>query len=114
MVSIKQVVLICSFISIVLTGMALSGLFEEEHLRNSPYIIEVFQSDENGFGFNILSDNQVIIHQPSIPAVEGNNGFDSEMKAMQVAGLVVRKLNEGHFPPSVSVTELDSLGVFIR
>ncbi len=64
-----------------------------------------------GWGYQITQNHKVIIHQPTIPAVSGNNPFVSEEQAMAVATLVINKLNKGHMPPSVTRHELDSLRI---
>ena len=53
-----------------------------------------------------LSAGKVLIHQPNIPAIPGNQGFELETHATQVAQLVVRKINAGIMPPSVSSEEV--------
>jgi len=65
----------------------------------------------NGWGYRITQNKSVIINQPTIPAINGNQAFKSEAEARSVAMLVVEKLNRGHMPPSVTVKELDSLGI---
>ncbi|MEO5946397.1 MAG: DUF4907 domain-containing protein [Chitinophagaceae bacterium] len=80
--------------------------------------IKVFNNDTakndkpiKGFGYDIYSNDALYIHQPSIPAVGGNNGFSTEAKAKKVAGFVVYKIEHNIMPPSVTPGELDSLGV---
>lgn len=65
----------------------------------------------NGWGYQITQNKSVIINQPTIPAINGNHAFTSEAEARTVAMLVVEKLNHGHMPPSVTIKELDSLGI---
>ncbi|MEO6405406.1 MAG: DUF4907 domain-containing protein [Ferruginibacter sp.] len=80
--------------------------------------IKIFNNDTvktdksiKGFGYNIYKDDALYIHQPSIPAVEGNNGFSTEAKAKKAAVLVLYKIGHNIMPPSVTPQELDSLGV---
>jgi hypothetical protein len=46
-----------------------------------------------------------------MPAVEGILGFSDESKAIKTAELMIYKLKNGVFPPTISIEELDSLGV---
>lgn len=64
-----------------------------------------------GWGYNILIDGRLYIHQPNIPAVMGNAGFSSEEKASKAGSFIVYKIRNNILPPSVTPEELDSLGV---
>lgn len=64
-----------------------------------------------GWGYNILIDGRLYIHQPNIPAVMGNAGFSSEEKAAKAGSFIVYKIRNNVLPPSVTPEELDSLGV---
>lgn len=64
-----------------------------------------------GFGYNIILDDHVFIHQPSIPSIQGNKGFATKVQAEKVAQLVIYKLTHNIMPPSVTTKELDSLGI---
>ena len=64
-----------------------------------------------GFGYNIILDNHVFIHQPSIPSIQGNKGFATKEQAERVAQFVIYKLTHSIMPPSVTTKELDSLGI---
>lgn len=66
-----------------------------------------------GFGYNILIDGAIFIHQTSIPAMAGNNAFTTKDKAELVANLMVYKLKNNIMPPSISKQELDSLKILI-
>ena len=68
-------------------------------------------SDVSGYGYDIILDGHTYVHQPTIPAVSGNRGFETEEKAKSVAKLVANKIHNNILPPTVDVKELDSLGV---
>ncbi len=72
----------------------------------------IFRNNEsNSFGYDIIVDGRVYVHQPNIPARAGNNGFISEEQAEKVAQLVLKKIKMNILPPTVSVDELDSLEI---
>jgi len=79
--------------------------------------VEVFKVDsiENngsrGWGYDIIMNGEIHIHQPHIPAVMGNNGFSSEEKALKTGEFVIEKIKNNILPPRVTSEELDSLGV---
>lgn len=79
--------------------------------------VEVFKIDSiehngnRGWGYDIMVDGKIYIHQPNIPAIMGNNGFSSEDKAQEAGEFIIQKLRNNIIPPSVTPEELDSLGV---
>jgi hypothetical protein len=64
-----------------------------------------------GWGYDIFIDGKRTIHQPIIPAVPGNNSFSSEEKAKKTAEFAVGKMKSSGSLPTLSIEELDSLGV---
>jgi len=84
----------------------------KEQLKNVSIETRVFKNTEiNGYGYDILMDGKIYVHQPNIPALPGNNGFASEKQANLVANLVSHKIRNNIMPPTVEVRELDSLGI---
>lgn len=71
--------------------------------------IQVFRSN-SGWGYTITAKDGFIIQQPYIPAILGQKSFDSQDQARKTAKMVLEKLNKGK-NPSLSLSELDSLGI---
>ena len=69
------------------------------------------ESDLKGWGYDIYNDGQIYIHQPNIPAIPGNRGFSSQQHAKTIGEFAVYKIRNNIMPPTISVEELDSLGV---
>jgi hypothetical protein len=77
-----------------------------------PVSCRVFRLDSTpGWGYDIIRDDQVFIHQPFIPAIEGHRTFSSGNDAQKTARYIISKINKGIVPPAVTVRELDSLKV---
>ena len=72
------------------------------------------KTDGSGYGYDILIDGKLYVHQPNIPAVQGNRGFASREEAKKVAELMVKKINRKIIPPAVSLSELDSMGIILK
>lgn len=66
---------------------------------------------ENGWGYDIFNNGDLYIHQPHIPAISGIQGFFSEEDAAECAQLAIHKIENGIVPPTLSRTEMDSLGI---
>lgn len=80
-------------------------------LNNITYKTFANDSAPGGFGYDIYVDGRMMVHQPNIPAVMGNRGFNTEEEAAKTANLVMFKLKNNIMPPSISTSELDSLGI---
>ena len=85
----------------------------KQELSNYNYTIFLCDSSNQklGYGYNIIMDSHIFIHQPSIPSIAGNKGFTSKAQAEKIATLVIHKLTRNIMPPSVTPKELDSLGI---
>lgn len=83
---------------------------EEKTNQEQTTEIKTFKM-ENGWGYDISRNGKPYIHQPNIPAVSGNFAFETEEDAQTIAKLVAYKITNNIIPPSVTVEELDSLGI---
>lgn len=95
----------------ILTGLALLlmlvGIGIVFNNRDHHYTVDVINS-EQGWGYNILFDNKLIIHQPYMPAGSGQVAFGDKYSARKTGGLVVKKLQNNQ-SPSITRDELNSI-----
>lgn len=68
----------------------------------------------HGMGYDIYNGTKRMIHQTSIPGVQGNNGFATREDAEVIAKLVVKKLDANQGFPTISIEELDSLHINLQ
>jgi len=73
--------------------------------------LKVTESDNAGYGFEILQGANTLIIQPHIPAIQGIKGFETDQQASIVGNYMIYKINNGIMPPSISIQDLDSLGI---
>lgn len=79
--------------------------------HSSPsYSLKTFKSDA-GWGYDIYTDSVKMIHQPTIPAVPGIRSFKTEEDAARTGNYAISKMQGTGSFPTLSVQELDSLGV---
>ena len=64
----------------------------------------------SGWGYNILVDHKIYIHQEFIPAIEGKKAFGNKEDAIKVSEVAIKKLVNGK-SPFISKQELDSLHI---
>lgn len=74
--------------------------------------VRVFPSG-NGYGYEIVMNGKPFIRQETIPAVQGNQYFHTEAQARLAGEFILGKIKNNILPPSVTVKELDSLGVLL-
>lgn len=83
--------------------------------NTSQFVASTYKNESGegpeGYGFDIYQDGKMMIHQNSIPAIQGNKAFATEEDAKAVGALMLYKVSNGIMPPTVSVEDLDSLGV---
>ena len=65
----------------------------------------------DGWGYEVLVDKKIYIHQDCIPAISSFKRFSSEAEALQIGQKVVEKIKQGHKP---SITEQDLIESHIR
>lgn len=73
----------------------------------------IINATGEGFGYNIFNYNRKIIHQPSVPSLQGNKGFATKKDAAKVAKLVIKKINNG-LTPTVTQQELNFLKIYFQ
>ncbi len=78
---------------------------------NTKFTYKIIEAPNNTFGYDIYADDSKLIHQPSIPAVAGSEGFKTKSDAAKVAKLVIGKMKKGEWPPAVTSEELKKLKV---
>jgi hypothetical protein len=63
-----------------------------------------------GWGYDVLVNDSLFIHQQQMPAVEGTRGFSSQKEAEKVAELVIARMKRKELP-TILLRDLDSLGI---
>ena len=89
---------------------------KEVNQKKTPYanaeiIIKIIPAANNTFGYEILLSGRPLVHQLSIPALPGNDGFTTKGDAQKVAEFVVKKIRNNEMPPTVTIEDLNNMGV---
>lgn len=88
--------------------MAIGILLIPRKNQHPKYIESNIFKVGNGWGYNILVDQQLLIRQEFIPVIPEQHAFPSKEKAAQTAQLVVEKLKAGQ-PPTLTREELEKI-----
>jgi hypothetical protein len=126
MLSIKCVVsrhflavLFMLFVLIALSGTSISA---EESARqevtqpknlyaDAEITTKIIPSANHTFGYDILLYGRPLVHQPHVPGLPGNEGFRTKESAQAVAEFVVKKIRKNEMPPTVTIEDLNRMGV---
>ena len=78
---------------------------------NAKISIKIIPAAKKTFGYDILLHGRPLVHQPNIPALPGNDGFTTKERARKVAEFVVKKIRKNEMPPTVTIEDLNNMGV---
>jgi len=78
---------------------------------NAQISIKIIPAAKKTFGYDILLYGRPLVHQPNIPGLPGNEGFTTKERAQKVAEFVVKKIRNNEMPPTVTIDDLNKIGV---
>jgi hypothetical protein len=96
----KKRLIFALFPVIIAVTITLSG-------RGHFYEVSLFKSGD-GWGYDIMKKDQIYIHQPYMPAFEGQVPFRNKISARKTGRLVAKKIRH-HKSPAVTREELKSI-----
>jgi len=77
-----------------------------EEKQTNKFECQLIAAAENTWGYDIMMNGQLFVHQPFVPGISGNRGFSTKAKAVLAAELVIEKIGQGLMPPSLSEEEV--------
>ncbi len=94
------------------TGESTVATFPEAGEHAAAALAHTIIDAPNGtFGYDILSDGALLIHQVNMPGQPGNEGCRTREDAEKLAVFVIGKIKKGEMPPTVTEAELKELGL---
>jgi hypothetical protein len=78
---------------------------------SATFTYKVITAPQATWGYDVFADGRLMIHQTSVPALPGNEGFRTKEDATKVALLVIEKIRKGEMPPTISIDEMKTLSV---
>ena len=100
-------------VGILVIALFIIGFSIKSNKKNDDKMLKVESvpiQTSKGWGYNILVDHKIYIHQEFMPAIEGKKAFSSEEDAMKTSEVAIKKLIKGK-PPFITKRELDSLNI---
>jgi hypothetical protein len=91
-------------------GILLIWCLKEKAVQKTDcLLVDTFVSYD-GYGYSISCNKEVLVYQPFIPAVEGNNPFKYKKDALRAGNLVMYRLRNGKLP-TLKLDDLEELGI---
>lgn len=88
------------------TGYRIWSKWKKEHVMVELHPIQT----PKGWGYDILADGRIFIHQPVIPAIPGDTGFRTKEDALAVGQKVYDRIMAGKMP-MVTAKEVQAMGL---
>ncbi|HNX80218.1 MAG TPA: DUF4907 domain-containing protein [Prolixibacteraceae bacterium] len=106
-----------SFISLLIITIFLQACHDpskgdhsrSDHEKKVVISLETFKSASGNWGYEILADGKVYIHQEFIPSLEGEQPFLSKKEAQKVGRAVLKKMTSQNTPTLSREEVLDIL-----
>jgi len=95
------------FISLIASVVIFFVRFDKQKRKNTSFEALIFKVPD-GWGYDILVNDSLFIHQESVPATNGKKGFPKKELAERTAELIINKMKTGR-PPTVTTFELDKI-----
>lgn len=106
-------ILITTVVSFIIQAQHAIGIESKDEKQGSStdsnIRFKIIPAANYTWGYDIYLENELTIHQPTIPGLPGNEGFKTKEAAQKVAELVVEKMKKGEMPPTVTEEELKKL-----
>lgn len=96
-------------VSLITVTLVLTLMFLREETSNTGLEVQIYESGA-GYGYRILLEEDILIQQDYIPALENHQPFCDREQAKRVAFFVLKKLMHGS-NPGVSFSELKALEI---
>lgn len=85
-------------------------ILNRDHPADKIFLKAVPVKTPSGWGYDIMADKKIYIHQDYMPAVPGKRGFKSSADALLVGNRVIQKISRNELP-SVTEKDLEELGI---
>ncbi len=83
-----------------------SKLVKVKNAVDAQFQYFIIKANDNTYGYRIYVDGNLYIEQTTIPATSGNSGFADTIAAGKCAKLVIKKIQQGEMPPTLTTADL--------
>ena len=89
------VIMAAVLIAVMITVIKVIGYYGSQPVNQLS--AQCFQTTQ-GWGYNILAGQRILIHQPMVPGKPGNKGFETEQQAAASAQAMITDIRAGRTP----------------
>lgn len=100
--STKKRLLLIGIVVLLIIG----GVYYKLTTQKDVFRLTTYQKDSGQWAYRVNKKDRILIDQNTIPGFDGETGFSSKEQATEIGNLVIDKLNQGTFPPTVTKEEL--------
>jgi hypothetical protein len=110
---IHRITLVAALLLLSLSSMGqeASQFPEADEHRAAALTYRIIDAPNGTYGYDILSNGRLFVHQTNVPGLPGNEGCRTREQAEQLAALVITKIQKGEMPPTVTAEELNALNI---
>lgn len=94
-------------ISVIISAGIWIIALKRQNIKSGQITAKIFEGF-NGWGYDILAYDSLLIHQESVPSMPGKAGFRKKEQAEQTAELIIHKMKKGKFP-TVTKFEIEKI-----
>ena len=84
---------------------------EASAYANTKLTYKIIHAPKHTYCYDVFADGRLMLHQTSVPALPGNEGFKTKKDAIKVDLLVIAKIKKGEMPPTITIDEMKKLNV---
>jgi hypothetical protein len=89
------IIMAAVLIAAMITVIKVKGYYSSQPVNQLS--AQCFQTTQ-GWGYNILAGQKILIHQPMVPGKSGNKGFETEQQAAASAQAMISDIRAGRTP----------------
>lgn len=103
-------IIVILFALFVSAGIWITALYRNNNTKKKILVSSKIFKGVNGWGYDILVNDSLFIHQEYIPVIATNKGFEKKEEAAMAASLVLQKLQHNKLP---TLTKFDLQQIFV-
>lgn len=94
----KHTVIVILIAIMISAGIWIKGYNKNKETKKSKSVKALIFEGSEGWGYDILVNDSLFIHQEYVPVISGKHGFAKKEQAEKTANLIINKIKTGQIP----------------